>query len=91
MVVVCRVCHNFNVLGHVSPGCVPSGIGPTAPAHTAEAAAEPKPKSPEEWVETLVQQMAGARDMADARSRAASVLQNFQQAVLDTSHVQVSR
>ena len=29
--------------------------------------------------------------MADARSRAASVLQTFQQAVLDTSHVQVSR
>ena len=68
-----------------------SGIGPAACASTAEAAAGPKPKSPEEWVETLVQQMVGARDMADARSRAASVLQTFQQAVLDTSHTQVSR
>ena len=29
--------------------------------------------------------MAGARDMADARSRAANVLQSFQQAVLQTS------
>lgn len=68
-------------------------VGTSAPASTsvqsAAAAAEPKPKSPEEWVETLVQQMAGARDMADARSRAANVLQTFQQAVLDTSHVQV--
>lgn len=68
-------------------------VGTSAPASTsvqsAVAAAEPKPKSPEEWVETLVQQMAGARDMADARSRAANVLHTFQQAVLDTSHVQV--
>ncbi|KAL3145986.1 hypothetical protein ABBQ38_015346 [Trebouxia sp. C0009 RCD-2024] len=68
--------------------------GTSAPASTsvqsAVAAAEPKPKSPEEWVETLVQQMAGARDMADARSRAANVLHTFQQAVLDTSHVQGS-
>lgn len=69
-------------------------VGPAAPASTglqsAEAEAGSKPKSPEEWVETLVQQMAGARDMADARSRAANVLQTFQQAVLETSHVQVS-
>ena len=68
-------------------------VGSLAPASTsvqsAEVAADPKPKSPEEWVETLVQQMAGARDMADARSRAANVLQTFQQAVLDTSHIQV--
>lgn len=68
--------------------------GTSAPSSTsllsAEVAAEPKPKSPEEWVETLVQQMAGARDMADARSRAANVLQTFQQAVLDTSQVQGS-
>ena len=74
-------------------GCVLPVVGASAPGSTslpsAEVAAGPKPKSPEEWVETLVQQMAGARDMADARSRAASVLQTFQQAVLDTSHVQV--
>ncbi len=49
-----------------------------------------KAKSPEEWVETLVQQMASARDMADARSRAASILQTFQQAVLHTSGPQAS-
>ena len=51
---------------------------------TAAAEAKPgiKPKSSEEWVELLVQQMAGAKDLHDARSRASQVLQAFEQAVL---------
>lgn len=68
---------------------IPQAAGPSTSADTSAACAQPnteaKAKSPEEWVETLVQQMAGARDMADARSRAASVLQTFQQAVLQTT------
>ncbi len=49
----------------------------------AEAQAEVKPKTPQEWVELLVQQMAGAKDLDDARSRASQILQAFEQAVLE--------
>lgn len=59
--------------------------GPSVPSSAQAAPPVAKAKSPQEWVETLVQQMASARDMADARSRAASILQTFQQAVLHTS------
>lgn len=41
-----------------------------------------EPKSSQEWVELLVQQMAGAKDLDDARSRASQMLQAFEQAVL---------
>lgn len=40
------------------------------------------PRTPADWVEALVQQMAGAKDVADARERASQVLQAFEQAVL---------
>ncbi|KAL0037844.1 hypothetical protein WJX79_001616 [Trebouxia sp. C0005] len=62
-----------------------SQAGPSATSNAQAAPPVAKAKSPEEWVEALVQQMASARDMADARSRAASILQTFQQAVLHTS------
>ena len=80
---------------HIKAVSCLSSTGPSASVSSSvQAAAQPgaeaKAKSPEEWVETLVQQMASARDMADARSRAASVLQTFQQAVLHTSAPQAS-
>lgn len=40
------------------------------------------PRTPADWVEALVQQMAGAKDVEDARGRASQVLQAFEQAVL---------
>lgn len=40
------------------------------------------PSTSQEWVEALVEQMAGAADLAQARERAASVLRAFEQAVL---------
>ncbi len=67
-----------------------SSAGPSVTGNAQAAPPVAKAKSPEEWVETLVQQMASARDMADARSRAASILQTFQQAVLHTSGPQAS-
>ena len=70
--VVTRRCHS----GHQIPA---------AQAGTANLQRGVKLKTPEEWIEDLVQQMAGARDMADARQRAASVLQSFEQAVLQTA------
>ena len=48
----------------------------------AKARTDNEPKSPQEWVELLVQQMAGAKDLDDARSRASQILQAFEQAVL---------
>ena len=51
-------------------------------AEAAQAEPEIKPKSSAEWVELLVQQMAGAKDLNDARSRATQMLQAFEQAVL---------
>ncbi|BDA50624.1 hypothetical protein COCOBI_16-3000 [Coccomyxa sp. Obi] len=43
------------------------------------------PQTPADWVEALVQQMAGAKDVDDARDRASRVLQAFEQAVLRQS------
>ena len=48
----------------------------------AEVKGDLEPKSSQEWVELLVQQMAGAKDLDDARSRASQILQAFEQAVL---------
>ena len=48
-----------------------------------------RPKSSEEWVEALVQQMAGASDIQDARARAAQVLHAFEQALLEGAGGQV--
>ena len=48
-----------------------------------------RPKSSAEWVEALVQQMAGASDIQDARARAAQVLQAFEQALLEGAGSQV--
>ena len=48
-----------------------------------------RPKSSEEWVEALVQQMAGASDIQDARARAAQVLHAFEQALREGAGGQV--
>jgi hypothetical protein len=61
-----------------------AGASAAAPAPAAQPAGEPAagaPQSGEQWVETIVQEMAAARDMGDARSRASSVLQAFEQFV----------
>lgn len=43
-------------------------------------------KAPAEWVEGLVQQMSGARDLGDARLRAANELRSFEQAVMHSTN-----
>ena len=48
-----------------------------------------RPKSSEDWVEALVQQMVGASDIQDARARAAQVLHAFEQALLEGGGGQV--
>ncbi|KAL4425953.1 hypothetical protein ABPG75_009969 [Micractinium tetrahymenae] len=42
-----------------------------------------QPKSAEQWVDVVVQEMAAATDMPDARGRAARLLQAFEQAVVE--------
>ena len=39
-----------------------------------------------QWVEGLVQQMASAQDVADARGRAANELRAFEQVVMQTAN-----
>lgn len=73
-----------------------SKVGYTGqPAAASQASANvqqpAKPRTPEEWIEALVQQMAGAKDMSDARQRAGTFLQSFEQTVLQTATKQVSR
>lgn len=51
-----------------------------------EDTATAQQKAPAEWVEGLVQQMSGARDMGDARTRAANELRSFEQAVMQTTN-----
>ena len=43
-------------------------------------------RTPAEWIEGLVQQMASAKDLADARTRAAGELRSFEQAVMRTTN-----
>jgi hypothetical protein len=45
------------------------------------------PHTPEEWVETLVDQMSQAKTLDEARQRAAQVLQAFERAVLNSVQV----
>eukprot|EP00884_Botryococcus_braunii_P021765 jgi/Botrbrau1/8272/Bobra.0251s0001.1 len=58
---------------------------PTAAGHREEKPSTPH--TPEEWVETLVDQMSQAKTMDEARQRAAQVLQAFERAVLDHGQV----
>lgn len=54
-------------------------------APSAAPAPAPTAKSAEQWVDTIVQQMADAADLPDARRRAGALLQAFEQAVLQHS------
>ncbi len=63
-------------------------------AHPAAAAGQPAgspshPATPEQWVDAFVAAMAEARDVADARQRAARLLHAFQQAVIGATAGQV--
>jgi len=51
---------------------------PEAPASRETAAEEGLPKTAEEWVDTVVQEMSQSRDLDDARSRAAQLLEAFE-------------
>ena len=53
--------------------------------------APPGPSTPDEWIEAFVASMAAARDVADARQRAARLLHAFQQTVMAAAAGQVSR
>ena len=60
-------------------------LGGGAPA----AASAEEQRSPEDWVEALVHSMAQARDVPDARQRAATALHAFQEAVVASTNAQV--
>lgn len=66
-------------------------LGAALPKADSHASVSPPPENaegpqtPADWVEALVQQMAGAKDVDDARERASRVLQAFEQAVLRQS------
>ena len=83
-------CHSFVHTWHSGIPDPPAAAGvPEANGHAhenssgaAEVKGDVEPKSSQEWVEVLVQQMAGAKDLDDARSRASQLLQAFEQAVL---------
>lgn len=61
----------------------------TAAAAAAAAASQPVPQTAEQWVDALVQEMAAAKDMGDARSRAGKLLQAFEQFVTARSKGEV--
>jgi hypothetical protein len=57
----------------------PAEAASTAAVAAAAAAPDPSvPQTAEQWVDALVQEMAAAKDFADARSRAAKLLQAFE-------------
>jgi hypothetical protein len=60
-------------------------------AHVQQAAAVPAgPQTAEQWVDALVQEMAAAKDMEDARARAGKLLQAFEQFVTARNKAEVS-
>jgi hypothetical protein len=71
----------------------PAAAAAAAPGHpqqqaaedqqpTAQAATAAGPQTADQWVDALVQEMAAAKDMGDARSRAGKLLQAFEQFVV---------
>lgn len=56
------------------------------PASTGAAEPEELQKTPVQWVEGLVQQMSAARNLQDARVRAAQELRAFEQAVIQSAN-----
>lgn len=61
-------------------------------AHVQQAAAAVPsgPQTAEQWIDALVQEMAAAKDMEDARSRAGKLLQAFEQFVTARNKAEVS-
>lgn len=55
-----------------------------------QQAAPAGPQTAEQWVDALVQEMAAAKDFADARTRAGKTLQAFEQFVTSRNKEQVS-
>jgi hypothetical protein len=83
-------CHSFQLYYCGAAGTTANGHAEAAsPLPSQEAEADAGPRSSEDWVEALVQQMAGAKDVDDARERASQVLQAFEQAVLRAAGPQV--
>ena len=62
------------------------GTGRRPRASDAETQDKIPQKAPAEWVEGLVQQMGDARDLGEARVRAANELRSFEQAVMQTTN-----
>jgi hypothetical protein len=64
----------------------------TQQAHVQQAAAAVPsgPQTAEQWIDALVQEMAAAKDMEDARSRAGKLLQAFEQFVTAPNKAEVS-
>ena len=93
-----------NAAAQRSTGAAAAAAGTHQPARngpSAEAAAEQPagvashsgghhPATPEEWVDAFVASMAEARDVADARQRAARLLHAFQQVVASATGGQVN-
>jgi hypothetical protein len=60
-----------------------------AAAAAAAAAASSVPQTADQWVDALVQEMATAKDVPDARNRAGKLLQAFEQFVTARSKAEV--
>jgi uncharacterized membrane protein len=61
-----------------------------AVAAAAAAAVASGPQTADQWVDALVQEMATAKDIPDARSRAGKLLQAFEQFMTSRSKAEVS-
>lgn len=60
-----------------------------AAAAAAAAAVASGPQTADQWVDALVQEMASAKDMSDARSRAGKLLHAFEQFMTSRSKAEV--
>jgi len=63
------------------PAAGPSGRQQDNFRHGGEASSSAGPQTADGWVDGLVQEMAAAKDMADAKTRATKVLHSFEQFV----------
>ena len=80
--------HTYNIIIVCEQSVPPGAAGRGAGSAAAEPSREPSSpaRTPVQWVEGLVQQMASAQDVADARGRAANELRAFEQVVMQTAN-----
>ena len=72
------------------PAAGPSGRQQDNFRHGGEAGSSTGPQTADGWVDGLVQEMAAAKDMADAKTRATKVLHSFEQFVSERVKVRLA-